>query len=176
PPEPLRSLLRPGRHQGRLRAGGGHRRGGPATQADRSSIMSKVDVNALLDRLELQALNSGSWSGARGWSESTGGALIDVRNPSTGVCIGQVRAATWMDYEAVMRSAAEAAPLWRLVPAPKRGEAVRLLGEELRRCKTDLGMLVSLENGKSHAEGLGEVQEMIDIADVAVGQPRMHSG
>jgi aldehyde dehydrogenase (NAD+) len=75
-----------------------------------------------------------------------------------------------------MSSATAAAAHWRAVPAPKRGEAVRLLGEALRAVKTDLGALVSLENGKILAEGLGEVQEMIDIADFAVGQSRMLHG
>jgi aldehyde dehydrogenase (NAD+) len=87
-----------------------------------------------------------------------------------------MRPASAEDYEAVMASAIEAAAAWRRIPAPKRGEAVRLLGEELRRHKTDLGTLVSLENGKILAEGLGEVQEMIDIADFAVGQSRMLYG
>src|SRR5690606_16347178 len=84
--------------------------------------------------------------------------------------------ATAEDYENVMRSAVETAAQWRSVPAPRRGEAVRLIGEELRRLKADLGALVSLENGKILAEGLGEVQEMIDIADFAVGQSRMLYG
>ena len=75
-----------------------------------------------------------------------------------------------------MGSAVTAAAQWRAVPAPKRGEAVRLLGEALRAAKTDLGTLVSLENGKILPEGLGEVQEMIDIADFAVGQSRMLYG
>jgi aldehyde dehydrogenase (NAD+) len=75
-----------------------------------------------------------------------------------------------------MRSATAAANEWRQVPAPKRGEAIRLLGEALRQSKTDLGTLVSLENGKILAEGLGEVQEMIDICDFAVGQSRMLYG
>jgi aldehyde dehydrogenase (NAD+) len=76
----------------------------------------------------------------------------------------------------VIASAQQAAAAWREIPAPKRGETVRLLGEELRRHKSDLGTLVSLENGKILAEGLGEVQEMIDIADFAVGQSRMLYG
>jgi aldehyde dehydrogenase (NAD+) len=99
-----------------------------------------------------------------------------VRNPATGAVIAQVRPASAADYENVIASATESAALWRTVPAPKRGEAVRLLGEELRRFKTELGTLVSLENGKILAEGLGEVQEMIDIADFAVGQSRMLYG
>ena len=87
-----------------------------------------------------------------------------------------MRPASEADYENVIASATETAALWRTVPAPKRGEAIRLLGEELRRFKTELGTLVSLENGKILAEGLGEVQEMIDIADFAVGQSRMLYG
>lgn len=84
--------------------------------------------------------------------------------------LARVRGASTTDYEHVMRRAIEAAAVWRTVPAPRRGEAVRRLGEALRRHKEDLGALVTLENGKILAEGLGEVQEMIDIADFAVGQ------
>src|SRR6202007_60981 len=138
--------------------------------------MSAVDVNALLARLSLSAVNSGTWSGQHGWSKSTEAPLLNVKNPASGALIAQVRPATDADYESVIASASEAASPWRDVPAPKRGEAVRLLGEELRRHKTDLGTLVSLENGKILAEGLGEVQEMIDIADFAVGQSRMLYG
>jgi len=138
--------------------------------------MSAVDVNALLARLGLSPVSSGTWSGRQGWSKSTEGPLLNVKNPASGALIAQVRPATDADYESVITSATEAASAWREVPAPKRGEAVRLLGEELRRHKTDLGTLVSLENGKILAEGLGEVQEMIDIADFAVGQSRMLYG
>ena len=138
--------------------------------------MSKLDINALLGRLGLKASNPGAWSGSQGWSTSREGTLISVRNPADGLLIAQMRPASAEDYEAVIASSAEAAAVWRRVPAPKRGEAIRLLGEELRRHKADLGTLVSLENGKILAEGLGEVQEMIDIADFAVGQSRMLYG
>jgi aldehyde dehydrogenase (NAD+) len=138
--------------------------------------MSAVDVNALLARLGLAAVNSGAWSGKGGWSQSAGAPLLSVKNPASGALIAQVRPATEADYESVITSAAEAAAAWREVPAPKRGEAVRLLGEALRHHKADLGTLVSLENGKILAEGLGEVQEMIDIADFALGQSRMLYG
>ncbi len=138
--------------------------------------MSAVEVNALLARLGLSAVNSGAWSAELGWSTSTEAPLLNVKNPASGALIAQVRPATEADYESVITSARQAASAWREVPAPKRGEAVRLLGEELRRHKTDLGTLVSLENGKILAEGLGEVQEMIDIADFAVGQSRMLYG
>jgi aldehyde dehydrogenase (NAD+) len=138
--------------------------------------MSKPDINSLLGRLGLEASNPGAWSGSLGWSATRESTLINVRNPADGALIAQVRPASGEDYESVMASAVEAAAAWRHVPAPKRGEAVRLLGDELRRHKTDLGTLVSLENGKILAEGLGEVQEMIDIADFAVGQSRMLYG
>ena len=134
-----------------------------------------IDINALLSRLDLGPVNPGAWSGARGWG-GRDPALIEVSNPATGERIAQVRAASSEDYDDVLASAAQTAALWRSVPAPKRGEAVRLIGEELRRAKEDLGRLVSLENGKILAEGLGEVQEMIDIADFAVGQSRMLYG
>ena len=164
--------------------------------------MNAADVKTLLGRLGLEPVNAGSWSGpltptleavekqfertrerirdaeaAGGWSTAKGkGAIIDVRNPANGELIAQVRGATAEDYERVMTSAVAAAKEWAKVPAPKRGEAVRLLGEELRKHKQDLGTLVSLENGKILPEGLGEVQEMIDIADFAVGQSRMLYG
>src|ERR1700681_2349385 len=138
--------------------------------------MSSVDIDALLKRLGLGAVNPGAWSGSHGWSDATDAALMKVRNPSDGTLLAQLRPATAQDYEHVVSSAVEAAAAWRHVPAPKRGEAVRLLGEELRRHKADLGTLVSLENGKILAEGLGEVQEMIDICDFAVGQSRMLYG
>jgi aldehyde dehydrogenase (NAD+) len=138
--------------------------------------MSSVDINALLQRLGLGAVNAGAWSGSHGWSDATDAALMNVRNPADGTLLAQVRPAGAHDYEHVVSSAVEAAAAWRDVPAPKRGEAVRLLGEQLRQHKSDLGTLVSLENGKILAEGLGEVQEMIDIADFAVGQSRMLYG
>jgi aldehyde dehydrogenase (NAD+) len=138
--------------------------------------MSKPDINSLLGRLGLKAMNPGAWSGSHGWSTARDSTLVNVRNPADGALIAQMRPASAEDYENVIASAAEAAAAWRHVPAPKRGEAVRLLGEELRRHKSDLGTLVSLENGKIIAEGLGEVQEMIDIADFAVGQSRMLYG
>jgi aldehyde dehydrogenase (NAD+) len=139
--------------------------------------MSTLDVHTVLSRLELESVNSGAWSGSHGWSSPAGGgALLNIRNPADGMLIAQVRPAGADDYEHVVSSAVDMAAIWRQVPAPKRGEAVRLLGEELRKLKTELGTLVTLENGKILAEGLGEVQEMIDIADFAVGQSRMLYG
>jgi aldehyde dehydrogenase (NAD+) len=126
--------------------------------------------------LGLGPVNPGSWSGSHGWSATDAGPLIDCVNPASGERLAQVRGATASDYARVMDAAVTAANAWRQVPAPKRGEAVRLIGEELRRHKHALGSLVSLENGKTKAEGDGEVQEMIDIADFAVGQSRMLYG
>jgi aldehyde dehydrogenase (NAD+) len=132
--------------------------------------------NNPLESLGLKDVNAGTWSGSHGWSTDTSGPLIESINPATGQRLAQVRGATPADYEHVMGAAVAAAAAWRRVPAPKRGEAVRLVGEELRVHKHALGSLVSLENGKIKAEGDGEVQEMIDIADFAVGQSRMLYG
>jgi aldehyde dehydrogenase (NAD+) len=105
----------------------------------------------------------------------TGGDLI-VRSPVTGDQIGALRSISSAEAEAVIARADAAFKAWRNVPAPKRGELVRLLGEELRASKADLGRLVSIEVGKITSEGLGEVQEMIDICDFAVGLSRQLYG
>jgi aldehyde dehydrogenase (NAD+) len=133
-------------------------------------------ITETLQALELRDINPGTWSGSHGWTQQTSGPLIESINPSTGECLARVRGAAGEDYEHVLCSAVDAARQWRQVPAPKRGEAVRLMAEELRVHKDALGSLVSLENGKIKAEGDGEVQEMIDIADFAVGQSRMLYG
>jgi len=133
-------------------------------------------ITHIFQDLGLKEINPGAWSGSHGWSSSKSAALIDSINPSSGERLAQVRGATPEDYEQIMTAAVQAAQQWRQVPAPKRGEVVRLMGEELRAHKDSLGSLVSLENGKIKAEGDGEVQEMIDIADFAVGQSRMLYG
>ena len=97
-------------------------------------------------------------------------------NPATGETIAQIRPCSADDYEHIVQESIAAFEQWRLVPAPKRGELVRLLGASLREHKDLLGSLVSLEVGKIKAEGDGEVQEMIDMADFAVGQSRMLYG
>jgi aldehyde dehydrogenase (NAD+) len=132
--------------------------------------------NDVLAKLKVSSINPGVWSGTHGWSVDTSGPLIESINPSSGERLAQVRAATAADYEHVVSAAIVAAAAWRRVPAPKRGEAVRQMAEALREHKDALGSLVSLENGKIKAEGDGEVQEMIDIADFAVGQSRMLYG
>jgi aldehyde dehydrogenase (NAD+) len=138
--------------------------------------MNMKQRNDPLQALGLRDLNAGAWSGTHGWSAQSSGPLIESINPATGQRLAQVRGAVLEDYEHVLAAAVSAAAAWRRVPAPKRGEAVRLVGEELRNHKDALGTLVSLENGKIKAEGDGEVQEMIDMADFAVGQSRMLYG
>jgi aldehyde dehydrogenase (NAD+) len=133
-------------------------------------------MNPLLAELGLEAVNPAAWSANDGWLADPAAALIESVNPANGELIASVRAATPAQYERVIASARAVAEAWREVPAPKRGEAVRLVGDELRRHKSALGSLVTLEMGKIKAEGDGEVQEMIDIADFAVGQSRMLYG
>lgn len=131
-------------------------------------------VQEALERLGIAEVNSGA-----GWGEwvdlPRGGELVSI-NPSDGSEIARVRMADAEDYEEVMRRATATFSRWRAYPAPKRGLIVREIGDELRRHKDDLGMLVSLEMGKVLAEGLGEVQEMIDVADFAVGLSRQLYG
>ena len=143
---------------------------------ERGAAPAAQRATAALRELGILADNPGVWCGGTGWNERGDGARLDSINPTTGEPIASVRTATAEDYERVIATATEAAAAWRRVPAPKRGEVVRLIGEELRRYKDALGTLVSLENGKIKAEGDGEVQEMIDIADFAVGQSRMLYG
>jgi aldehyde dehydrogenase (NAD+) len=118
--------------------------------------------------------NPGVCLGPDRW-RGAGPAIVSV-NPANGRPLGSVRSASAEDLDAAVMSAATAAQAWRLVPAPRRGEAVRRFGDLLREHKDPLGTLVSLENGKIKPEGDGEVQEMIDIADFAVGQSRMLYG
>ena len=131
---------------------------------------------ALLKPLALSATNAGTYLGGGVWSQETGAGVLKPLNPTTNEVIAEVQATTVEDYERVIAHAQEAFKAWRSVPAPRRGEAVRLCGEALRRHKDALGSLVALEMGKSKPEGDGEVQEMIDIADFAVGQSRMLYG
>ena len=105
----------------------------------------------------------------------SGGALA-VTTPIDGTPIATVPTHTRADVEAMVMRGVAAFDAWRLVPAPRRGELVRLLGEELRAAKADLGALVTLESGKILQEGLGEVQEMVDICDFAVGLSRQLYG
>ncbi|GKS63172.1 aldehyde dehydrogenase [Nitrospira sp.] len=132
--------------------------------------------HAALRDLGIQAVNSGGSTGAGWWSGRNDGTLVSSINPSTGEQIAGVYSCSAEDYQRIVTDSLEAFRTWRLVPAPKRGELVRLIGQALREKKDQLGTLVSLEVGKIKAEGDGEVQEMIDMADFAVGQSRMLYG
>jgi aldehyde dehydrogenase (NAD+) len=123
--------------------------------------------------LGLEDVNSGGY--AAGWLDTTGDVL-EVENPATGEMIGAVKQCSEDDYEKIIESARETFDRWRMIPAPKRGEYIRLISNALRDKKEALGALVSLEMGKIHAEGEGEVQEMIDIGDFAVGLSRQLYG
>jgi aldehyde dehydrogenase (NAD+) len=133
----------------------------------------KQDIMAALG---LERDNPGTYAGQAGWLSDPSAPVIECMNPASGEVIATVRASLPRDYERVLESARSVAVEWRKVPAPKRGEAIRIAGNALRQYKGALGSLVSLEAGKIKAEGDGEVQEMIDIADFAVGQSRMLYG
>jgi aldehyde dehydrogenase (NAD+) len=130
----------------------------------------------ILNALGLTELNPGTYLGNGEWSQSRDAALIDSVNPSNHAVIARVSASTAAEYDQLMARALEVQKVWRTTPAPRRGEAIRLCGDALRRHKDALGSLVALEMGKIKPEGDGEVQEMIDIADFAVGQSRMLYG
>jgi aldehyde dehydrogenase (NAD+) len=136
--------------------------------------LSKYDIKGVLSRLGMQDLNSGATTGSV-WLETTG-EITESFSPINGEAICRIRNASVKEYEAVMRKAGEAFLTWKKIPAPGRGEIVRQIGLALREAKEDLGFLVSLEMGKIYQEGLGEVQEMIDICDFAVGQSRQLYG
>ncbi|MGH8644326.1 MAG: L-piperidine-6-carboxylate dehydrogenase [Gammaproteobacteria bacterium] len=130
----------------------------------------------LLQALGLETLHAGACTGPDAWLKSASGPVLTSLSPSTAEPIGRVHVASGSDYETVIRSASEAFKTWRMVPAPRRGEVVRKIAQALREKKDPLGSLVSLEAGKIKQESDGEVQEMIDIADFAVGQSRMLYG
>ncbi|WP_017461255.1 L-piperidine-6-carboxylate dehydrogenase [Dyella ginsengisoli] len=130
----------------------------------------------ILKALGLSAELSGTYLGQGEWSTTTDAGTLQPVNPATGEVIARVHASSQADYETIVERAKAAFKVWRTTPAPQRGEAVRLCGEALRKHKDALGSLVALEMGKIKPEGDGEVQEMIDIADFAVGQSRMLYG
>lgn len=130
----------------------------------------------LLKALGLRHTNSGTYLGQGQWSQTADAGVLESVNPTTNTVIATVQASSQADYDAVIARAQAAFNVWRTTPAPRRGEAVRLCGNALRANKDLLGSLVAMEMGKSKPEGDGEVQEMIDIADFAVGQSRMLYG
>jgi len=130
----------------------------------------------ILKSLDLHAENAGTYLGNGEWSHTRDAGVLHSINPATGEELGQVFCTSEADYAVMMNNAQAAFAKWRMIPAPKRGEAIRLINEALRKHKDALGALVSMEMGKIRAEGLGEVQEMIDIGDFAIGQSRMLYG
>lgn len=138
-----------------------------------SKIASAFGLDKALKQLGLQETNLGTSTGSTNFGS---GDLIESYSPVDGSLIGKVKSTTKEDYEKVLEAATNAFTNWRTVPAPQRGEMVRQFGEKLRELKEPLGKLVSYEMGKSYQEGLGEVQEMIDICDFAVGLSRQLHG
>ena len=141
--------------------------------SNKSSSVSRV-VKAIFPSLGLapKAINAGVFAGTWGGR----GVVLEKRSPIDGTLLGRVRQATPADYAGAVTAAHQAFLTWRDVPAPKRGEVVRQLGNALRELKTELGQLVTLETGKILSEGGGEVQEMIDICDFATGLSRQLHG
>ncbi len=135
--------------------------------------MNPLDV---LHELGIEPKNAGACSGPHQWGTTTNEGLLDSVNPTTGEVLAQIYSCSGNDYDALVGESQRAFREWRKVPAPKRGEVIRLIGEAFRAKKDALGSLVSMEVGKIKAEGDGEVQEMIDMADFAVGQSRMLYG
>lgn len=136
--------------------------------------MAAINIQSVLKKLSLTSVNKGVSTGNHWLPDSK--KYIISHSPVDGKMIGKVSVASAKDYNTVIDTAEKAFAEWRTVPAPKRGEVVRQIGEELRKYKEPLGQLVSYEMGKSLEEGLGEVQEMIDIADFAVGLSRQLHG
>ncbi len=138
-----------------------------------SEIAEMFGIKRALEELGIEDINPGTSTGNVFFGS---GEIIESYSPVDGSIIGKVRSTTKGDFERVMSTATEGFKTWRLVPAPQRGEIVRKFNDELRRLKEPLGKLVSYEMGKSYQEGLGEVQEMIDICDFAVGLSRQLHG
>ncbi|TPV35049.1 aldehyde dehydrogenase family protein [Paucihalobacter ruber] len=137
------------------------------------AVASNFQIQETLNKLGILAVNNGTSTGSNWFSN---GEEITSNSPVDGAIIAKVKTTSKEDYEKVMQAATSAFLDWRLKPAPQRGEIVRQFGQKLRELKEPLGKLVSYEMGKSYQEGLGEVQEMIDICDFAVGLSRQLHG
>ena len=133
-------------------------------------------THPVLTALGLGATESGTYLGSGEWSKTSDAGVIEPINPTTGEVLGKVLASSQADYELIVERAQAAFKVWRTTPAPRRGEAIRLCADALRTHKDALGSLVALEMGKSKPEGDGEVQEMIDIGEFAVGLSRQLYG
>jgi len=134
-----------------------------------------LKINKILESLGVKDVNE-SISTGREWITAVGSDSREITSPVSGERIGTVVYATESEYNHVLRVAEQASEFWKKVPAPERGNIIRKLGNKLRIKKRELGYLVSYEMGKSLQEGLGEVQEMIDICDYAVGLSRQLYG
>ncbi|PCH97458.1 MAG: aldehyde dehydrogenase family protein [Bacteroidetes bacterium] len=139
-----------------------------------TAVVDQSQIQDVLKELGVLDLNKGACTGTE-WLD-TSGDIIESFSPGDGTLIAKVQQGTWDDYETVVTKATEAFKTWRTIPAPKRGEVVRQIGNALREQKEPLGKLVSYEMGKIYQEGLGEVQEMIDICDFSVGLSRQLHG
>ena len=137
------------------------------------AIAADFGIKEALNQLGVKDINNGTSTGANNFSN---GEILESYSPVDGQLIGKVKTTTKADYQKVMETATGAFKSWRTKPAPQRGEIVRQFGDKLREKKQALGILVSYEMGKSLQEGLGEVQEMIDICDFAVGLSRQLHG
>ncbi|HQZ31215.1 MAG TPA: aldehyde dehydrogenase family protein [Arenimonas sp.] len=133
-------------------------------------------THPVLTALGLSGNESGTYLGHGEWSQTRDAGVIEPVNPSSGEVLGRVYASSQADYDLILERAQAAFKVWRTTPAPKRGEAIRLCADALRTHKDALGSLVALEMGKSKPEGDGEVQEMIDIGEFAVGLSRQLYG
>lgn len=137
------------------------------------AVATDFGIEKALKQLGIKDINEGTSTGSNNFSK---GDILESYSPVDGQLIGKVKTTTKADYDKVMDAATTAFKTWRTMPAPQRGEIVRQFGEKLREKKEALGKLVSYEMGKSYQEGLGEVQEMIDICDFAVGLSRQLHG
>jgi aldehyde dehydrogenase (NAD+) len=135
---------------------------------------AQKQIPDILEKLHIEPVNSGACYGD--WIANPSGGQLESTNPATGEVLAKIQLAGPADYETVVSQTSEGFLDWRMLPAPRRGDIVREIADELRSAKDDLGTLVSLEMGKILAEGRGEVQEMIDIADFAVGLSRQLYG
>ena len=133
-------------------------------------------MKSLLEKLQLNSVNAGACTGPNGWLNDPNGQRLTSYNPSTGDAIGDVVLASVDTYNKVSEYSAAAFKTWRTVPAPVRGNMIRDLGNRLRELREPLGEMVALEMGKIVAEGVGEVQEMIDVCDFAIGLSRQLCG
>ncbi len=139
-----------------------------------AAVKAEYGIAEVLKKLGIDKMNSGACTGTQ-WFD-TKGEVIDSHSSSDGELIASLHQATTADYDTIVKTSQSAFKQWQMIPAPKRGEVVRQIGNVLREYKEPLGKLVSYEMGKIYQEGLGEVQEMIDICDFAVGLSRQLHG